>query len=308
MKVVFFGTPQFAVSSLETLFLNDHFEIVGVVTQPDRPIGRKKVLTPPPVKVFALAHGLKVLQPAKLKDQAVDDIINLGAELAVVVAYGNLIPKRLLEAVPAGFVNIHFSLLPKHRGASPVTATILNGDAETGVCLMVLDEGMDHGPVIACRRLALKGDETTESLREQLAPLGIELLNQELIEYLGGHMVSVPQDHEQATICKPIEADAARIDWRKPVAEIDRLVRAMRGVTPAWTTLGGQIFLVHAGTVDRQHAVEAPGMVVKIQNNPAVAGADGYLVLTEVQPAGGKAMSGQAFLNGHQDFIGKTLV
>jgi methionyl-tRNA formyltransferase len=207
-----------------------------------------------------------------------------------------------------GFINIHPSLLPRHRGASPLTATILEGDAETGVCLMVLDEAMDHGPIIGCRKISLKGDETTESLRQTIAPVASEMIEKELVEYLDGHVISVPQNHDQATFCKLIESDAARIDWRKPVVEIDRLIRAMHGVTPAWTTLEGQALLVHAAKIDKVHSVEEPGMIVKIQNSPAVAGADGYLVLDELQLAGGKPMSGQAFLNGHKDLIGQRLV
>jgi methionyl-tRNA formyltransferase len=316
VRTIFFGTPEFAVPALEALLANARFGIVGVVTQPDRPAGRKKIITPSPVKVAAEKFGLPILQPEKLKDEAIAQIIALAPELAVVVAYGNLIPKRLLDALPRGFVNIHPSLLPKHRGASPLTATILDGDKETGVCLMVLDEGMDHGPVIACRRVALNGDETTSSLRAILTPIGAEMISKELIEYLDGKITATPQWHDQATFCKQIELEGARIDWNKPITEIDRLIRAMHGVTPAWTTLEGVTLLIHAaklgpspfpsdmGTVP----VVKPGTIVNIKNYPAAACADGYLVLNEIQLAGGKAMSGQAFLNGHKNFAGKNLV
>jgi methionyl-tRNA formyltransferase len=315
IKTIFFGTPEFAVPALEALHSNTRFELVAVVTQPDRPTGRKKIITPSPVKLAAEKLKIPVLQPEKLKDEAIAQMVALAPELAVVVAYGNLIPKRLLEAVPRGFVNIHPSLLPRHRGASPLTATILEGDKETGVCLMALDEGMDHGPVIACRRVALSGDETTESLREILTPIGAEMIDKELIGYLDGKIETKPQDHDQATFCKQIESNDARIDWSKPAIEIDRLVRAMHGVTPAWTTLDGETLLIHAakwgqspfpsdkGTVP----VGTPGTVVKIKNCPAVSCADGYLILNEIQLAGGKPMSGQAFFNGHKDAVGKVL-
>ena len=310
IRTIFFGTPEFAVPALEALRGNARFEIVGIVNQPDRPTGRKKIITPSPVKMAAEKFGLPILQPEKLKDEAIAQIVALAPELAVVVAYGNLIPKRLLEALPKGFVNIHPSLLPKHRGASPLTATILEGDKETGVCLMVLDEGMDHGPVIACRHVALNGDETTASLRAILTPIGAEMIGKELIEYLDGKIAAAPQDHDQATFCKQIESDGARIDWKKLAVEIDRLVRAMHGVTPAWTTLDGKALLVHKSSLQasRSNPMPAAGTIAIFDKHPAVSCADGYLLLNEIQLAGGKAMSGQAFLNGHKDFAGKTLL
>jgi len=315
IKTIFFGTPEFAVPALEALHSNAGFELVAVVTQPDRPTGRKKIITPSPVKLAAGKFKIPVLQPEKLKDDAIAQIVALKPDLAVVVAYGNLIPKRLLEAVPRGFVNIHPSLLPKHRGASPLTATILEGDKETGVCLMVLDEGMDHGPVIACRRVSLKGDETTDSLRAILTPIGADMIGKELVGYLDGKIAATSQDHDKATFCKQIESEGARIDWSKPAVEIDRLVRAMHGVTPAWTMLDGTMLLVHAAQWGQPPfpsdkgavPVGAPGTVIKIKNTPAVAARDGYIILTEIQLAGGKPMSGQAFLNGHKDLVGKIL-
>lgn len=296
--------------ALEALHSNARFELVAVVTQPDRPTGRKKIITPSPIKIAAEKLNIPVLQPERLKDEAIERIVALKPELAVVVAYGNLIPKRLLEAVPRGFVNIHPSLLPKHRGASPLTATILEGDKETGVCLMVLDEGMDHGPVIACRRVALKGNETTDSLRAILTPIGAEMIGKELVEYLDGKIAATPQDHDKATFCKQIEQTSARIDWNKSAVEIDRLIRAMHGVTPAWTTLDGMALLIHHvffPEVRPPAEVSPPGAVFIIDKKPAVACADGYFILNEIQLAGGKPMSGQAFLNGHKDMVGKIL-
>jgi methionyl-tRNA formyltransferase len=336
IKTIFFGTPGFAVPALEALHSNARFEVVAVVTQPDRPTGRKKIITPSPVKLAAEKFKIPALQPEKLKDEAIEQIVVLKPDLAIVVAYGNLIPKRLLEAVPRGFVNIHPSLLPKHRGASPLTATILEGDKETGVCLMVLDEGMDHGPVIACRRVSLKGDETTDSLRAILTPIGADMIGKELVGYLDGKIAATPQDHDKATFCKQIESEGARIDWKKPAIEIDRLIRAMHGMTPAWTMLDGQMLLIHkasciSSSFPRRRESNAQlgrpitppnedwipdvrsgmtittGTVVKIKNSPAVSCADGYLLLDEIQLAGGKAMSGQAFLNGHKDLVGKIL-
>jgi len=309
IKTIFFGTSEFAVPALEALRNNARFEIVGVVTQPDRPTGRKKIITPSPVKIAAEKLKIPVLQPEKLKDEAIAQIVALKPDLAVVVAYGNLIPKRLLEALPRGFVNIHPSLLPKHRGASPLTATILEGDKETGVCLMVLDEGMDHGPVIACRRVALNGDETTDTLREILTPIGADMIGKELIEYLDGKIKPALQDHDKATFCKQIESDEARIDWNKSVAEIDRIIRAMCGVTPAWTTLDGKDLLVHKSSLHapRSNPMTAAGTIFVLDKKLAVACADDNLILEEIQLAGGKPMSGQAFLNGHKDAVGKVL-
>jgi len=316
IRTIFFGTPEFAVPAFEALLNNAHFAVDGVVTQPDRPTGRKKIITSSPVKIAAGKAGIRVLQPEKLNDEAMAAIIDLKSDLAVVVAYGNLIPKRLLGSLPRGFVNIHPSLLPKHRGASPLTAAILEGDKETGVCLMILDEGMDHGPVIACRRVALKGDETTTSLRAALTTIGAEMVGKELIDYLDGKIEAKPQNHEQATFCKQIGSEDTRIDWNRSAVEIDRLIRAMHGVTPAWTMLGGATLLIHAAQLEQppyqmgKGAVPfgTPGTIMKIKNSPAVICADGLLlILNEIQLAGGKPMSGQAYLNGHQDILGKIL-
>lgn len=308
IKTIFFGTPEFAATALKTLVANSRFDVIAVVTQPDRPTGRKNIITPPSVKVLAEELKIKVLQPEKLKDQAVEDIISLGAELAVVVAYGNLIPNKLLTSIPRGFVNIHPSLLPRHRGASPLAATILEGDKETGVCLMVLDEGMDHGPIIACRKVPLTGVETTTSLRHIITPIAGEMINTELVDYLDGKISPQPQDHDQATFCQLIESNAARINWEKSATEIDRLIRGMHGVTPAWTTLDGATLLIHAAKPEPVVTGATPGTIIKIKNTPAVAAVGGHLILNEIQLAGGKSMSGQAFLNGHKDFVGKKLI
>jgi methionyl-tRNA formyltransferase len=307
IRTIFFGTAEFAVPALDALVNNANFEVVGIVTQPDRPTGRKKIITPSPVKVAAEKLKISVLQPEKLKDEATSQIIALKPELAVVVAYGNLIPERLLEAVSSGFVNIHPSLLPKHRGASPITATILDGDKEAGVCLMVLDEGMDHGPIIACRRIALKGDETTVSLRALLTPIGADMIGKELVEYINGKIEPKTQDHDQATFCQQIESADAKIDWHKPISEIERLVRAMNGVTPAWTMLGERTFLIHRARPFKDKTADPVGMLAKKDNQLAVVCSDGHLFLDEIQLAGKKSMSGQAFLNGHKDLIGKIL-
>lgn len=310
MKTIFFGSPQFAVTALEALVADSRFELVGVVTQPDRPVGRKKVLTPPPVKSYAVSLGLKVLQPDRLRDEAVAQILELKPELAVVVAYGNMIPKRLLEALPRGFVNIHPSLLPKYRGASPLTATILAGDKETGICLMVLDEGMDHGPVIACHKVALDDNETTSTLALKLAPIGAEMLKKELVDFLDGKIIPQEQNHSEATFCKMVESEDARINWSKSAVEIDRLVRAMKGVTPPWAILDQHTVLIHKMSLLPASPAgmnEIAGTILEVDKKLAVAAIGGCLAIDEIQPSGGKLMSGQAFLNGHRDIIGKIL-
>jgi methionyl-tRNA formyltransferase len=312
ISTVFFGTPEFAASALAALLSDPRFEVVGVVTQPDRPAGRKKIMTPPPVASLAKDKGIRLFQPEKLKDVSLqDEILSTKPDLAVVVAYGNLIPKRLLEAVPRGFVNIHPSLLPKHRGAAPITATILGGDAEAGICLMVLDEQMDHGPIIACRRITLDGTETTAALRAKLAPIAGEMLKTELIDFLDGKIVPRPQEHDSATFCRQLSSADAKIDWSKPAEEIGRLIRAMHGVTPAWTTLDGQMLLIHRASVleakPPKLEVSPPSTIVVLEKKISVACGDGHVILEEIQLAGGKPMSGEAFLNGHRGLIGKKL-
>jgi methionyl-tRNA formyltransferase len=245
------------------------------------------------------------------------------------VAYGNLIPKKLIAGIPRGIVNIHPSLLPKHRGATPVAGAILAGDTETGVSLMVIDDKLDHGPIIGQRTFALSSDETTTALLESLSPSAYEMVADEFVRYINGEITPRPQDDALATSCKEIHDAEARIDWSAPVETIERLVRAMHGVLPAWSVLhvwsekpalgivsatSGRVpapndmkVLIHrAHSIMAEHD-QAPGTLTEKENAPAVACADGYLLLDEVQLAGGKPMSGKALLNGHRDLIGAVL-
>lgn len=329
MKIVFFGTPEFAADALETLVEKKVGKVVLVVTQPDRPVGRKKINTPPPVKRYAVLKDIEVLQPEKLTPDVINEILRTKADVGVMVAYGNLIPKTLIEGFPKGIVNIHPSLLPKHRGATPVASAILAGDTETGVSLMVIDEKLDHGPIIAQRKIDLKGDETTPALLETLTPLALEVLSDEFVSYLNGGIEPKTQDDAEATFCNEIDEDDARIDWASGVTMIERQVRAMHGVLPTWSMIHKWTEKVPLGVVPSSHGrVPAPidlkfiahrvHILKQMPNVPtgtltvkngelAVACTDGWLLIDEVQLSGGKPMSGAAFLNGRKELIGTLL-
>jgi methionyl-tRNA formyltransferase len=227
-RIVFMGSPAFAVPALERLA--DSYEVVAVVTQPDRPAGRKRRLTAPPVKAAALARGLPVWQPPTLRTpQAVARLRALAPDLVVVVAFGQILRANVLEIPPHGCLNLHGSLLPKYRGAAPVPATILSAETETGVTLMRMDEGMDTGPVIAQATCPIAPDDTTATLRDKLCHLGADLLIETLPRWLAGEVTLQPQDDSQATYCHPIAKSDGRLDWQLSAEELARRVRAFIG-------------------------------------------------------------------------------
>ncbi len=317
MKIAFFGTPEFASLALKTLVEQKIGKVVLAVTQPDRPVGRKKVDTPPAVKTYAEKVGIPVFQPEKLDDEAVESILKHRADVGVMVAYGNLIPKKLIAGFTKGIVNIHPSLLPRHRGATPVASAILAGDTETGVSLMVIDDKLDHGPIIGQRKYALKGDETTTALLESLTPIALETLVDEFVQYLDGSIEPKPQDDSKSTFSKVIKNADAKIDWSNDVTQIERMVRAMHGVLPAWSsyalssdrrkTPNTEKLQIHRARVFVQKHVLAPGTLTLRENGLAIAAKDGFLLVLELQLSGGKPMSGSAFLNGHRGLIGTVL-
>jgi methionyl-tRNA formyltransferase len=309
MKIIFFGTPEFAAEALKTLVKEKIGKVILAVTQPDRPVGRKQTVVPTPVKVYASSQDIAVFQPEDLHANAINEIVKHKADVGVVVAYGNLIPKILIDSFSKGIVNIHPSLLPKHRGATPVAAAILAGDKETGVSLMLIDEHLDHGPVIAQRKFELKGDETSDGLLEALAPVAHDLLKNELVGYLNDEIKSIAQEDAKATFCSTITDEDARIDWTKDVVEIERIVRAMHGHIPAWSKLSGtdKKILVHRARILKGEHDLKPGILTEHDNALAVSVKGGYLLVDEVQLSGGNLMPGASFLNGNRKLIGTTL-
>ncbi|HBR80204.1 TPA: methionyl-tRNA formyltransferase [Candidatus Uhrbacteria bacterium] len=281
MKIVFLGTPDLATPFLEALTNEPGFEVVAVVTQPDRPVGRKQILTPSPVKELAVSKNLQILQPEKLRDEEVQkQLAEIQADIFVVVAYGLIIPQKVLSLPRLGCLNVHPSLLPKYRGPSPIQSAIMNGDAESGISIMLLDKGMDTGPVLAQEKFLLALDESQISLTEKTKQLGPELLIETIKKYAAGEIKPILQDDTQAVICKILNRESGHIDWSHSAKEIDRLVRALQPWPGCWTTFD------HNGKNLRLKILKT-----KIEEEK--------LVILEVQPEGRSSMSYEEFERGY---------
>ena len=300
-RVVFFGTPAFAVPSLVSL--TAIADVVAVVCQPDRPAGRGNVLTAPPVKLAALERGLTVRQPEKLRDGVVTAWLReLSLDVAVVVAYGRILPPDMLVAPRRGCLNVHASLLPKHRGAAPINWSIIAGDTETGVTLMQMDEGLDTGPMLAVRRAPIGPDEPAVALAATLSALGADLVREELQRYLEGALAPVAQDGSQHTLAPLLTKELGRIEWTRTAQEIHDRVRGLQPWPGCSTTLGARRLIVGATRLDEPPTVVggAPGEVVAVTRDRIwVATSKGLVALVEVQLEGKKRVPVREFLAGH---------
>lgn len=300
MRVLFFGTAALAVPSLQKLHA-DGFEIIGVVTQPDKPVGRKQKLTPSPVKKAAQELGIPVFEPTTLKDEAAQKTLSeLKPDVIVVVAYGKIIPPWLLELPKLGAINVHPSLLPKYRGASPLPASIVHGDTETGVTIMLMDEELDHGPILSQEKIALTGTETGETISKQLAEHGATQLSKTLKDFVDGNITPKEQDHGAATYTEILTRDHGKIDWTKSAVEIERMIRAYTPWPGAWTTLDGKRLKVMVTRIYDGKNMDVCGTIWKTENGE-LAGATktSGLVLVTVQPEGGTVMTGEDFARGN---------
>lgn len=306
-RVVFMGSPAFAVPALEALV--GAYRVVGVVTQPDRPAGRGSRLRPPAVKVAAERLGLPLFQPEKVAaPDAMEHLRAWAPDVIVVAAFGQILPPDLLALPPYGCLNLHASLLPRWRGAAPIAAAILAGDAVTGVTLMQMDEGVDTGPVLARREEPIRPDDTTGSLTERLARVGAELLVDVLPRYLRGEIRPVPQPEEGVTYCRPLKKEDGHLDWARPAAELERRVRATNPWPGAFTFWKGQMLKVWRAVAHPDRVGDAPpGTVIPMGDGAAVVTGQGLLELLEVQMAGKNLLPIEAFLRGRRDFIGAVL-
>lgn len=270
-----------------------------VVTQPDRPAGRGRRMTAPPVKQAANDLGIPVHQPATLTDaDAIKPIVDAQPDLLVVVAYGEILRRDVLNLTPGGAINVHPSLLPKYRGATPIPAAILNGDGETGLSIIKLVRRLDAGPVIARHVVGLDGAETTGTLSERLAHDAARMLPEVCVDWVAGRIEPEPQNDAQATYTREWTRDDARIDWTRPAVEIERLVRASDPWPVAWTTFDGQPLRIHSAQVIDQATASPPGAIERTSDGIVVATGDGILGLVTVQPAGKRAMDAPAWWNG----------
>ena len=306
-NVVFMGTPDFAVPVLKTLIETQN--VVGVVTQPDRPAGRGKQLRPSPVKIAAEEAAIPVYQPKSLRsEEAAQPLRDWQPDIIVVAAFGQILRPHVLDLSPHGCLNIHASLLPHWRGAAPIQHAILAGDAETGVCLMQMDVGLDTGPVYACMPTPISPTETAASLHDRLAELGANLLAVHLDNILAGKLTATPQDDEKFTYAPMISKEDGRLDWNQTSVEIDRRIRAMTPWPGAFTTWQGELLKIKAAAVaDGRFPTGNPGHVVAYEEGAAVLTADGALVLEEIQLAGKRVTAVSDFLRGYDTFIGSTL-
>ena len=293
MKIIFAGTPAFAATALDALVAAGH-SIVLALTQPDRPAGRGLGLQPSPVKQLALARQIPLAQPAKLQDETiVAMLIALHADIMVVAAYGQLIPRTLLDIPLRGCVNIHASLLPRWRGAAPIQRAILAGDRETGVTIMQMDAGLDTGAMLLTQPVPIADDDTAQTLHDKLAVAGAQLI----VRTLDGAPQPVAQNPAQATYAAKISKTEARIDWTRPAVDIDRQIRAFNPAPGAHTALQGQLVKIWRAARVAGHG--APGTVLHAgADGVVVAAGVGALCLLELQRAGGKRLPIQVFLAG----------
>ena len=304
VPTVFMGSPEFALPTLRALA--QEYQVVGVVTQPDRPAGRGRELTQPPVKSLALELGLPVIQPRRLREpEAMDQLRRWNPGLVVVTAFGQILRTEVLDLPPYGCINVHASLLPRWRGAAPIQAALLAGDEETGVTIMRMDPGIDTGPVLAQRSIPIRPADNGESLSQRLAELGGDLLVETLPAYLSGELVPQPQSTlpGEPTYAPMLKKEDGLLDFTRPPAYLARQVRAFSPWPGAYMTWQGQPLKVHrARALDIRHANALPGDTLVHEGLPAVVASPGLLVLEEVQPAGKKPMPGDVFLRGARNW------
>jgi methionyl-tRNA formyltransferase len=308
MRILYLGSPAFAVPPLEMLAAAG-YEIVGVVTQPDKPAGRKRQLSAPPVKEAAQQRGLPVLQPTTLRDPAeVARIAALRPDVGVVVAYGEILRQPMLEIPPLGYLNIHPSLLPLYRGPAPVAGALLAGERETGVTVMQLDQHMDSGPILAQATVPLLPTARTGPLTDELMRLGGRLLCEVLPRYAAGELELVAQDHSQATYTRMLSKASGAVDWSLPALVIERMIRAYDPWPGVHTTWQGQpLKLLDAAVYADWSGNAPPGTIVGADPEPLVATGSGALALRSVQPASKRPMPGSAWLRGQPEASGQQL-
>jgi methionyl-tRNA formyltransferase len=299
LRIIFMGTPRFALPSLQIL-IDRSEQIAAVVAQPDRPAGRGQHIALPPIKELALKHNLPVLQPVKVRDAPfIAQIKELSPDLIVVVAFGQILPRSLLDIPPYGCVNVHASLLPFYRGAAPINWVLLNGETETGVTLMLLDEGMDTGDMLLQEKLSIVPEDTVVTLHDRLAQNGARLLGKALDELGSAGWTSIPQDHAKATYAPLLKKEDGLIQWQKSAREIHNQIRGMNPWPGCFTYFNGKLLKVFAVEVGEQQAKETPGSIIEISGSGiTVATGTDSLILKEIQLEGKKRLSVEEFVKG----------
>ena len=304
LRIVFMGSPDFALPSLSALVSAPNYQVVGVITQPDRASGRGRELKSPPVKSLALDLNIPVMQPEKLRlPEPMEQLRAWAPDLIVVAAFGQILKNDVLEMPHYGCINVHASLLPRWRGAAPINAAILHGDEETGVTIMQMDVGLDTGPMLAKKSIRIKPDDTAGSVSQALSTLGADLLIETLPDYLAGNLTATSQPADGSTYAPMLKKTDGLLDFTQPAVDLERRVRAMNPWPGAWFEWNGNpLKVLRASTVNGEKGL-ASGSRFTVEGRPAVQSSEGALVLDEVQPAGKKAMPGKSFLAGARDWV-----
>ena len=309
LRIVFMGSPNFAVPTLTALAR--FYQVVGVVTQPDKPAGRGRAITPPPVKSLSNTLNLHVIQPRRLSEQsAMAQIISWQPDVIIVTAFGQILRPEVLNLPSHGCINIHASLLPRWRGAAPIQAAIMHGDLETGISIMQMDPGVDTGPVLSQRSIPILANDTTSSLGESLSRIGAELLLDTLPDYVNGKIQPVSQDGSQATYAPMFKKEDGYLDFFLPAADLARRVRALNPWPGAYFYWREQIIKVHQARSLPSEEIptiqSSPGRTITYDHLPLIGTSRDWLVLEQIQPAGKKTIPGKAFLAGAKDW-GSTI-
>ena len=308
-KVIFMGTPDFSTTILEML-IKEH-EVIAIVTQPDRPVGRKRVLTPPPVKKVALEHDIAVYQPEKLKgSEELEALLQLDSDLIVTAAFGQLLPEVLLEKPKYGPINVHASLLPKYRGGAPIHQAIIDGETETGITIMYMVKKLDAGNIIAQQAIGITEDDNVGTMHDKLSILGADLLQKTLPDILEGKNQSIPQDDSKATFASNISRADERVDWQRNAQEIHNHIRGLSPWPVAYTTMNEKNLKLFSAFIVKGKKGN-PGTIIETTKHELIiaTGSDDAIALTEIQPAGKKRMKVTDYLSGVQEsLVGKVLL
>jgi methionyl-tRNA formyltransferase len=302
IKAVFFGTHDFAATILHRLLDSDVVSVEMVFTQPDKKIGRKQIIEESPVKKLALVRDLKIVQPESLKDFRLQ---TLDFRIAIVAQYGLIIPKKIIDSFPKGMINMHGSLLPKYRGASPIQAALINGESETGVTIMLMDEKVDHGPILSQKEIQIDESDTYATLSSKMAIMGSDLLIKTIPRYLNGEIAPQTQNHNQATFTKLLTKENGLVDFNKTSNEIHNQYRGLIRWPGIWTTWNGKRLKLLE--IKKSEKTLPAGEVAAEDKKIFIGCANGSIEILELQLEGKSAMDSAAFLNGYKDFIGAKL-
>jgi methionyl-tRNA formyltransferase len=308
-KIVFMGTPDFSVPILQQI-INDGYNVIGVVTQPDRPVGRKKVLTPPPVKVEALKHAIPVFQPEKIRqEEELEQILSLKPDLIVTAAFGQILPKKLLEAPKYGCINVHASLLPELRGGAPIHYALIQGKQKTGVTIMYMVEKLDAGDILTSIEVPITEDDNVGTLHVKLSTAGSKLLSETLPLLLEGRLTPKPQNNEEATFAANIKREQEKIIWTKTGEEIYNQIRGLNPWPVAFTTINGQVLKIWRAEKVTGPKRELPGTILNIESDgfTVCTGNETAIKVIELQPSGKTKMMSEQFLRGSKISIGTKL-